>query len=166
MYRFNSTSQSFQQVDDPAWDESTEPVVFCDVQDRRDVAFGVGPGYLTFEGREIPIAGRTIIDVWGALNSPVVAVLSTDGSYVNVPAFTALTVSGQYYHQLFSEVDGSPIGEPVRIGVGGRSPDLSVCWSAEETQVIYSEFSSQLPGGYLSICVVDVGDEMAAFRGE
>ena len=167
VYRFESASGTFQPVEDAVWDRSAQPVTFCEAQYPRDVAFGIGRGVLIFKGREIPVAGRTIIDVWGAPTSPVVAVLSTDGSYVNVPAFTAPTVAGQYYHQLFSEVDGSPIGQPVRVGVGGRSPDLSICWTEnDEGYVIYSEISTQLSEGYLSICVVDVRNEMAAFRGE
>jgi len=166
VYRFSSDTPGFQQVDDTAWDESDQAVTFCGAQYARDVGFGIGRGFLTFEGRQISVAGRTIIQIWGAPNSPVVAVLTTDGSYVSVPSLTAPIISGQYYHQLFSEVDGSQIGQSVRVGVGGRTPNIDICWTEDESYVIYSDYTVPDELNFAAICVVDVRDQMTTFRGE
>ena len=115
---------------------------------------------LVFDGKNVPVAGGTAIDMAPAPNRNVVAVLSTDGvrASTSILFVANFDSTGQHYGQLFSEVDGSAIGSPVRLGLGGEGSGLkSICWSPDEDIVIYSEDGPH-DGGPGKMCFVPVDE--------
>ena len=156
VYRFDPSTESFALVDDEVWEEADSVVT---IGGGREIAFiPTEDDGITFEGEPVDVEGGTVVLAAGAPDSPAVAVLSTDGISFFRPYNTSFT--GQYYHQLFSEIDGRPLGEAVRVAVGGRdvrSPRIR--WTEDERYVLYYQDAGRL--GNDLVCVVRVDDELA-----
>ena len=73
--------------------------------------------------------------------------------------------AGQHYHQLFSEIDGEPLGKPVRVPLITAETYFQVSWTRDEQYVIYAQ-SSPEGNGYDLLAVVRVDDELALLEQE
>lgn len=161
VYRFDPGAETFELVGDEAWDGATGFVTDCTRSSVRDTAFAT-PGHdeLIFEGEPLAVAGGgDLLRIAGAPSSPAVAVLSTTG--ISFSRFFTPGSTGQHYHQLFSEIDGRPLGEPVRLGVGSNSATVRARWTWDEQYVIYHHDEVMGRLAYDLICVVPVKEEMA-----
>ena len=163
VYRFDPGNETFELVDDAAWDQGEGGVTSCGGGRGRETPFRI-VGSLTptleFNGQEVPVAGRVAVKLVFAPTASAVAVLSTDGS-VQPPLFSSGFSFGQHYHQLFSEIDGKPIGEAVRLGVGGQV--LAVvrgCWIDGDKYLIYSQGQERPASGVGLLCVVRIDEEL------
>jgi len=161
VYRFEPEFGQFSVVDDSLW--VTAQGEICSGCPR--VVLG-GPleiqdGRLLFNGAEVPVAGRRAARIFDAAASEcgstsseagnVAAVLSIDGYVALLGAST-----GQHYHQLFSNVDGSRIGGTIRLAIGGLGHGtVLACWSSDRKFVLYQD------GPPARICVVPVADALA-----
>jgi hypothetical protein len=159
VYRFNATAKTFELVDDAVWDAATGMAIGCTGQEARDSPFVLermgGNRMLFFEGRQVAVAGGFAASIWDPREKGgVVAVISASGGG-SIPLISNLSSSGQHYHQLFSEIDGEPIGDPLRLPFSGAPNPPDGCWSPDNSFVLYSEASD---GRFNRICVVDVRD--------
>jgi hypothetical protein len=159
VYKFDSSTGEFVLVEDSLWDDLDGPLGGPSFPEGSREGFRTPAGRLEFDGRRIPVAGGYALGTWGAIEAPVVAVLSTDGG-VGVPFIGTGAVGGQHYHQLFSTEDGSSVGPAVRLGVGGLDKGMvKMLWSPEDRFVIY--YQHPLGGSEIDLlCVVDVGDQI------
>ena len=163
VYRFDPGNETFELVDDAAWDQGEGGVTSCGGGRGRETPFRVVGSFtpsLEFNGQEVPVAGRVAVKLVFAPTASAVAVLSTDGS-VQPPLFSSGFSFGQHYHQLFSEIDGKPIGEAVRLGVGGQV--LAVvrgCWIDGDKYLIYSQGQERPGSGVGLLCVVRIDEEL------
>ncbi len=159
VYRFSPDTGIIELVDSSVWDNLTTPVEICtnsgsggDVSPFKEMGTR-----LFFNEQEIPLAGGSFVGMEGASFSAVVAAISTDGSVLRGVPFVPVTLvkpSGQHFHQLFSRVDGSPIGEAVRLSLVGRADQ---CWAARDKYVIYR---GGVANKGLTICIVPIEDEL------
>jgi hypothetical protein len=161
VYRFDATAETFGLVDDQVWDDATGMVGSCSGQEARDSPFVLermgGNRFLVFEGRQVDVAGGFAASIWASrAEGNVVAVISASGGG-GIPLISGIRASGQHYHQLFSEVDGESIGEPLRLPFSGARNPPRGCWSPDNGFVLYSEASD---GRFNRICIVDVRDEI------
>jgi hypothetical protein len=160
VYRLDATAETFGLVDDQVWDDATGMVGSCSGQVADDspfVARQAGTGrVLLYNEREVPVAGGVAVGVFSGRNNSTVAVLSATGGG-GIPFLSGTASSGQHYHQLFSEVDGESIGEPLRLPFSGARNPARGCWSPDNSFVLYSEASD---GRFDRICIVDVRDEI------
>jgi hypothetical protein len=159
VYKFDSSTGEFVLVEDSLWDDLEGTIHGPGDGGGSREGFRTPAGRLEFDGRKIPVAGGYALGTWGAIEAPVVAVLSTDGG-IGVPFLSNAGVGGQHYHQLFSKEDGASIGPAVRLGVGGRDMNMvEMFWSPEDRFVIY--YQHPLGGSEIDLlCVVDVGDQI------
>ncbi len=158
VYRFDPSIESFELVDDEVWADS-DGVVVIGAGGSRPSPFSSSRG-LHFQDRPVPIQGRSLLFVQPAPFSPAVAVLTAEGPRsISFPIFPG-GATGQHYHQLFSEIDGEPLGQAVRVPLITRDTYFKVCWTRDERYVIYSQHGPEA-NGYDFLCVVDVADEMA-----
>ena len=147
LYRYDPATETFEQTPDEAWDEGGEPTVMCSGSSMRNTLFsmeGSSPSRqrLAYAGEYVSVAGGNVIEIAPAPTRNLVAVLSTDGvrASTSILFVANFDSTGQHYGQLFSEEDGRAIGSPVRLGLGGEGSGLKrICWSPDETLVIYSE---------------------------
>ncbi len=155
VYRFDPEPETFELVDDSIWDDSQGTVTDCVAQGRRETAFNiVGTGYprLMFDEEVVPVAGGAAVSIQGALRSAAVAVLSVDGT-VDPGLIFGGFAHGQRFHQPFSEVDGSALGEAVRIGGTLGRP----CWTVDEGYVIYyGALGRETPPRLICVVRIDV----------
>jgi hypothetical protein len=159
VYRFDTQSETVQLVDDQVWDEATGISNGCTGQQARNSPFVLermgGNRMLFFEGRQVAVAGGFAASIWDPREEgDVVAVISASGGG-GIPLISNLSSSGQHYHQLFSEIDGEPIGDPLRLPFSGAPNPPWGCWSPDNGFVLYSESSD---GRFRRICIVDVRD--------
>ena len=169
VYRYDPASETFALVDDSTWDEA-EGVIDDGCASLLDQgSFQIEGGRLFFNGERVSVAGGTAVDIIDPevamdLNQPpdivyadVIAVLSTDGSVS--PVFGRST--GQHYHQLFSKVDGSPVGPALRLALlGADGSRVFACWTVDQQYVIYEQATDAIPlVGHF--CVVPVADVLA-----
>jgi len=168
VYRFQSQKEYFEEVGDAAWDNLSSEVTDCGAFLNRENPFSAVALVLQFRGQNIAFAGRVVMSITPAPRSPVVAVLSSDGIRIAIiPGAGAPPASGQYFHQLFSALDGKPIGPAVRVAVGGRAKESPrVCWTADEHYVIYEQRNSGDKYGVENLCIVDVSNEIATLQGQ
>lgn len=172
IYRYDNTSNTFSSVEDEAWERANTDIISCNPENL-DTTFTITDGHLEFDGQEVQITGRTLLDIYSApvyegLAVRVAAILSTDGFMVpEIFIFPSTRATGQHYHQLFSEITGQPLSPPLRIGIGGlNQTGIFTCWTLDKMYVIYSEVSpSAKGGGFSGICVVDIEDEIQSVTG-
>lgn len=158
VYRFNSLSNRIELVNESAWDNATTPLQRCCPSLFEDGPLQLVDNRLVFEGRTVPVAGGTALDMDDAPTLPVAAVLSTNGFRTLFGAAT-----GQHYHQLFSMETGEPVGPAMRLGVGGRNFDRTfIGWMDDDMYVLYE--SAMLEPLDLRYCVVPVGDLLTDLR--
>lgn len=157
VYQFEPDSGAFELVENAAWDSASGDVSSRDGGATDDSRFfipgTVGRPGLFYNGRAVPVAGGTAVRVISA--PPFAAVISSSGTRVG-SFLGGSSVSGQHYHQLFSEETGKFIGPAVRIGVGGRGVGVvEGRWVANAQFVVYYHLTVD---GIGLICVVDVRD--------
>ena len=159
VYRFDATAETFELVDDQVWDDATGMVIGCTGQEARESPFVLertgGSRMLFFDRREIPVAGGNAVSIWDQRDGKIVAVISSSGGG-GIPLISNISSSGQHYHQLFSEVDGEPVGEPLRLPFAGAPGPPRGCWSPDGGFVLYCDLTGE--GRFDRICVVDVRD--------
>lgn len=166
VYRLDPEVGSFELVGDPAWDDADGGVIIC---------CGGGPssplriaGFfsprLMHNGSRVAVAGGNALNVVTSPTRAVAAVLSSGGFTPGVAFVSSGIGTGQHFHQLFSEIDGSPIGDPVRVGVGDAI--VSACWTAQEDYVIYTQRTGELGSGEVSVCAVPVTEDLPPLEGE
>lgn len=162
VYRFDPSTGQFELFGRADWDSAEGAVQTCSQSQYGATSFrinGVGiQQTLEFDGRTVSVRGGKALSVHRAPRSLASAVASATGGG-SPPWITSGGASGQHYHQLFSEVDGSPIGDPVRIGVGAGigGERIFACWTKNEQYVLYVE-----PGNrrFQRICVVPITDPL------
>ena len=158
VYRLDPSTSDFDLVGDEVWDDADGMVTDCGPSLTRPSPFSSSRG-LHFQDRPVPIRGQSLLFVKPAPFSPAVAVLTAEGPK-SIRYILTGGAAGQHYHQLFSEIDGEPLGKPVRVPLITAETYFRVCWTQDEQYVIYSQ---QEPDGsvYDLLAVVDVADEMA-----
>lgn len=156
VYRLDAESGEFTLVDDSEWDSLDTETTGCPTNGTVGM-FHVSVGQLEYEDSVIPVAGGTALKAVRAPGGRVTAVLSGAGG-PPVPFISTNSTTGQHYHRLYSEADGTPIGPALRLGLGSSGETVvKVCWAAEDRYVIYSEL---FENGQTQLCVVSVGDEI------
>jgi hypothetical protein len=164
VYRLERPVGSFELVADEVWDELETRAGTPASGLNRGTPFASDAGRLRFEGRTVPVPGGTLLNLDPAPNHEVLAALSTSGA-APIPFLSSGAADGQHYHRLYSEVDGSPIGPAVRLGVGGRDNGLvNMGWGPDDRYVIY--WQEDLEGRFDLICVVYVGGEIDSLDAE
>jgi len=157
VYQFEPATGNFELVEDAAWDTATGTISSRDGGATDDSRFfipgTVGRPGLFYDGRAVALAGGTAVRVVSA--PPFAAVISSSGTRAG-SFLGGSSVSGQHYHQLFSEETGESIGPAVRIGVGGRGVGVPEGrWVANAQFAVYYH---RTINGIGLICVVDVRD--------
>lgn len=162
VYRFNPELGSFELTCDGAWDQSHSNVATGD-SPVSESPFAIpgnsGRPPLLYDGRAVPVVGGTaVLAIRGVLEAgegmvPVAAVVSATGTRA-APFVSSGQASGQHYHQLFSEELGAPIGEALRIGVGGREVGpVKARWGSNSPFIVY--YDTDVEDLFDMICVVD-----------
>jgi hypothetical protein len=131
-FRLSLPAVSLERVDDAVWLESRGRARECGPSANVVRKLAVVDGRLLHDGRPIPTAGSTVLRIYAAPASDAAAVLSVDGHG------GAEARSGAYYHQVFWDHDGKPMGPPVRLDFprpGGRH--TTACWTPDDQYVIY-----------------------------
>ena len=158
VYRLDRATGDFERVADEQWDELDTPAGTPASGFNAGTPFVVDGGRLQFEGRTVALAGGTLLTLDPAPSHDVIAVLSTSGSPFD-SLLSGGAADGQHYHRLYSEVDGSPLGRAVRLGVGGKDKNLvNMGWGPDDRYVVY--FQTDREGAFDVLCVVFVGDEI------
>lgn len=149
VYRYDPSTQGLTRADDELWDEAQTEVTDC-VADRRvffdpaDVSIEIiscDPSLVEFRRTPIDVAGGSAVRVFYGTTGSTASILSTDGFITECGE----SAPGQHFHQVYSEIDGTPIGPVLRLGIGGltkRRPDA--CWTRDDRFVIY--FQGDLRG--------------------
>jgi hypothetical protein len=165
VYRLAPSTEDFELVEDEVWDHADGTVTVCRDNQYRPVAFTVTEDHrLTLDGQPIEVAGGSVAYTFGVPDRPAVAVLSTDGLPYDFETHHGFT--GQYYHQLFSETDGRPLGEPLRVAVGGARKFVRACRTEDERFVVYHQDLSFRADDRSFLCVVRMADELAQLEDE
>ncbi len=152
VYLFDVNTGGSRLVDDNEWEQSEGLVVDCRSIQVRDSPFEsllFPPRTLSFEGEVVPTIGRNGVTLVYPPSSPSIVYVSTDGD-VDINGVGA---SGQLYYQVFSELDGSALTEPLRIAITGRgNEEISGCFSPDEKLAIFHQnvVSSELEA---KICI-------------
>ena len=166
VYRLDPEAGSFELVSDATWDDAGGEVIICS---------GGGPGSplrvegffsprLMHNGSSVAVAGGNALRVFGSPTLAVAAVVSSAGFTPGGPFVGFAFGTGQHYHQLFSEADGSPFGDPVRVGVG----DAFVVgnWTEQEDYVVYWQRAGGVGPGETTLCAVPVTEDLPPLEGE
>lgn len=153
VYRYDPETGQFSKVPEDQWDSSDTRVINCAGGRSHDEFFsfepcvtGVGP-----ELRRFHVAGGTTVELFPATARDVSAILTTD----RIGIECIFPAPGQHLHQLYSNLNGEPVGEVLRVGVGGMAVDVpDACWTEDDEYVIYYQ---QIPGTvqFDKVCVVD-----------
>lgn len=158
VYRYDPVDEQFEVVEVGAWEDGAGEPAVC--KPTGSFPWKIRSTRLMLKEKSIEVAGKAAMGVFTAPSSAVAAVLSADGHlpFFLIPGATALGRSGQHYHELFSDVDGTRIGEPLRLPLGGIGENPpQACWSPDEKYVIYWEDKSD---GFATISVVRVDDDL------
>ena len=140
VYRFDPDALTVERVTDAAWDEATGAVTDCNFFHKRHSNFEVRfSGELQYNDTKMDVAGGTALAVIPAPQNDVVAVLSTSGSASISFFIIGFPATGQRYHQLYSEVDGTPVGPALRIPLDTGTYSTPGCWTADEKYVVYRD---------------------------
>ncbi|KKT35354.1 MAG: hypothetical protein UW24_C0010G0004 [Parcubacteria group bacterium GW2011_GWA2_44_12] len=144
VYLYDSGAQSLQQVPDEQWDNATTPII--DVKGffeshKVEAKFKVSGEKLFFGNKEIPYRGKLIMDTAYSPDGNQFAVLSADGPLRSVtPNFLGgggKYAKGQHYHQVFSTVNGTPIGNTVKLPFTTQNQPYSVYWPPDGKYILY-----------------------------
>ena len=142
VYAYDLEAKALQLVDGDVWDLAAGIIIhFTTGGDTENFdAFGGGSfSGLTYMGQPVAVAGG---HVSGVLDSngdgPIVAVVSSSGSRA-IGLLGTGGAAGQYYHQLFSEDTGSPVGSAVRLGLGNGTDRINAfgAWTSDNRHVVY-----------------------------
>lgn len=158
VYRFDVLAETFDLVDDDVWSEAVGMAIGCTGQQARDSPFGLlrsgTQRVLLFNDQEVTVVGGNAVSVWDVRGHDAVAVVSAEAGG-GIPFLSSVSSSGQHYHQLYSEVDGQPTGDSVRLPFSGTPNPPEGCWFPDGGFMLYSESSD---GRFDRICIVDVRD--------
>jgi len=171
VYRFDSEFAGFTVVDDSLWEAAQGAICSGCPGEVLGGPLEIQDGRLLFNGVVVPVAGRRAVRIFDAAASEcgsmsfeagdVAAVLSIDGYVALLGAST-----GQHYHQLFSNVDGSQVGPTLRLSMGGLlEGTVGACWLSDSKYVIYEQGTQSIPVAG-RICVVPVAEALAEHEGE
>ncbi|MCO6436986.1 MAG: hypothetical protein J5J06_07855 [Phycisphaerae bacterium] len=156
VYRFDPAEGTGRRIDDSAWDDATGSTQECCGSVLPMEPFELLGTQLFFEGRLVAVAGGKAIKTSDAPSSDALAVLSTNG---RISRFYPLG-SGQHYHQIFSRLDGRPLGPARRLAVGGLENNVVFFnWMNDERYVVYEQALDDLLG-IGRVCIVPVTEEL------
>ena len=166
VYRLDPEAGSFEPVSDATWDDADSRVTLCGGPRRPSPfrAAGFLSPRLEYNGSMVAVAGGNALLVRASPTQAVAAVLSSAGHSPGGPFAGFSFGTGQHYHQLFSDIDGSPIGDPVRVGVGDALVDA--CWTAQEDYVVYWQRKGDVESGVFTVCAVPVTEDLPPLEGE
>ncbi|MCO6436988.1 MAG: hypothetical protein J5J06_07865 [Phycisphaerae bacterium] len=155
-YRFDPAEGTGRRVDDSAWDDATGPTQECCTSVLPREPFELFGTQLLFEGLLVGVAGGKALKTSDAPQSEALAVLSTNG---RISRFYPLG-SGQHYHQVFSRIDGRPLGPARKLGMGGlENGVIFFQWMNDERYVVYEQSLDDLLG-IGRVCIVPVTEEL------
>ncbi|MCO6436987.1 MAG: hypothetical protein J5J06_07860 [Phycisphaerae bacterium] len=156
VYRFDPAEGTGRRVDESAWDDATGPIQTCCTSVLPREPFELLGTQLFFEGLLVSVAGGKALKTSDAPSNEALAVLSTNG---RISRFYPLG-SGQHYHQIFSRLDGRPLGPARRLAVGGLENDVvNFEWMNDERYVVYSQALEDIVG-IGRVCIVPVTEEL------
>lgn len=142
VYLYDPDAQSLQQVPDEKWNTVVNPIAECFSQSQQfPEKFKVNGEKLFFGNQEVPIKGAVLISLAYSPSGNAVAVLSADGPRKGsfLPFLGGgQNAKGRHYHQLFSVVDGTPIGDAVKLRFTTEKEAYPACWSTDEKYVFYT----------------------------
>ena len=166
VYRLDPAVGSFELVNDRVWDDAESTVISCrgSMHQSPFIALGFFTPRLEYNGSIVAVAGGNALLVRSSPTRAVAGVLSSAGFSPGAPFVSSGIGTGQHYHQLFSEIDGLPLGDPVRVGVGDALVDG--CWTAEEEYVIYWQRKGDVESGVFTVCAVPVTEDLPPLEGE
>ena len=167
VYRLDPEVGSFELVDDRVWDDSDGEVILVSGSGPASPTFGIAGFFsprLNFHGSSVAVAGGNALSVVTSPTRAAAAMLSSAGYTPGVAFVNSGFGTGQHYHQLFSETDGSPLGDPVRVGVG----DALVVgnWTEQEDYVVYWQRAGGVGPGETTLCAVPVTEDLPPLEGE
>lgn len=167
VYRLDPEVGSFELVNDRVWDDAHGEVILVGGSGSTSPTFGIAGFFsprLNFNGSSVAVAGGNALSVESSPTRAVAAMLSSAGYQPGAAFVSSGFGTGQHYHQLFSETDGSPLGDPIRVGVG----DAVVVgnWTAQENYVVYWQRSGGVGTGESTLCAVPVPEDLPPLEGE
>ncbi|MCO6438187.1 MAG: hypothetical protein J5J06_13920 [Phycisphaerae bacterium] len=156
VYRFDPAEGTGRRVDDSVWDDATGPTQECCTSVLPREPFELFGTQLFFEGLLVSVAGGKALKTSDAPQSEALAVLSTNG---RISRFYPLG-SGQHYHQIFSRLDGRPLGPARRLAIGGlENGTAAMQWTTDERYVVYEQALDDLLG-IGRVCIVPVTEQL------
>ena len=132
VFRLDLAAESLERVDDSMWQESTSHAKQCEPPGKILSSLKVENDRLLHHARPIPTAGSRVLRLYPAPVSDVAAVVSVDRGGA------ADGSSDAYYHQIYWNEDGTPMGPPIRLDFprpGGRH--TTACWTPDDQYIIY-----------------------------
>lgn len=132
VFRLDLAAGSLERVDDSMWQESSARARQCDPPAKILRNLTVENDRLLHKGRAIPTAGSTVLRLYPAPVNDVASVVSVDRGRA------ADGSSDVYYHQVYWNEDGAPMGPSIRLDFprsGGRH--TTACWTPDDQYVIY-----------------------------
>ena len=167
VYRLDPGVGSFELVDDRVWDDADGEVILVSGSGPASPTFGIAGFFsprLNFHGSSVAVAGGKALWVSTSPTRSVAAVLSSAGYTPGVAFVNSGFGTGQHYHQVFSEADGSPFGDPVRVGVGDGF--VVGNWTEQEDYVVYWQRAGGVGPGETTLCAVPVTEDLPPLEGE
>lgn len=159
VYSFDAVgTKEFRLVDDNRWDEA-QGLVYERDGGLYDTLFTVsgapGRSPLVYNGRNVGVVGGTAVTAIqpGLVDDefpPFVAVISATGTRGISFFLFQPSVNGEYYHQLFSEASGQPLGPAIPLPFGRLDYPIRGKWVANNQYVIWESGSRD------NLCVIDV----------
>ena len=144
VYLYDPSAQSLQQVPDEQWDTATTPII--DVEGffkshKVEGKFQVNGEKLFFGNQEVLYKGKLIMGTAYSPDGNKFVVLSADGPQrISSPNFLGgggKYAEGQHYHQLFSVVNGAPVGDAIKLPFTTEKQEYSVYWPPDAKYVFY-----------------------------
>jgi hypothetical protein len=84
-------------------------------------------------------AGEVLVRGAKAPGRGQVAVISASSRGSSIMPFIGQGSRAPYYHRLFALPGNSPRGPALTLPFGSHTSDVSVCWSADERFVVYTD---------------------------
>jgi hypothetical protein len=149
VYRYDAQARTLNAVTDTEWVKARGPIANCPEQqakpDRIRIRIDGDTHKLLIGEQEVSTAGGVALGSLGSPSGNWVAALSATGPIV--PTLTLLNggrVLGHRYHEIRSVPNGNSAGSSIQIPVVNTVTSLELCWSADESFVVYNdvEFSS------------------------
>ena len=150
VYRYLLGADRLERITLKEWEQGDNPI--CDGTHscwpaRSGSALGrlvIDPGshVIRQAGSVIQTAGRTVLCAEHSPRGDLVAVLSAEGAYTKLLPFAGgVRVTGNRFHELFSDSTGSRVGKPIKLLPTSKGDDRRSVWSANQRFVIYHDVS-------------------------